>query len=110
MLKAKQKIVKALEYKPRRANEIAVCAGITVDYARAILAEMHKNKLIHVFDWVKTGKQTTKVYALGEGKDKTKPKALSKIEIMIRYNNRNRVVIRRKQRKHVTPWTGLGCL
>ena len=100
MSPAQKKIIQALQYKPRRANEIATAAGITVDYARSILAEMYKNKVIHICDWVKTGKQTTKVYALGTGKDKQKPRPLAKVEIMKRYNERWRAVIRRKQRKH----------
>lgn len=110
MSPAHKRVIQALQYRPRRANEVATAAGITVDYARSILAEMYKNKVIHICDWVKTGKQTTKVYALGTGKDKQKPRPLEKVEIMQRYNERWRAVIRRKQRKHVTPWTGLGCL
>lgn len=110
MSPAQKKMIQALQYRPRRANDVATAAGVTVDYARDKLAEMHKAGLIHISDWVKVGRQTVKVYSAGAGVDKKKPRPLARVEIMQRYNERWRAVIRRKQRKHVTPWTGLGCL
>lgn len=110
MSPTQKKMIQALQYKPRRANEIATVVGVTVGYARAKLAEMYDAGLIHISGWEKVGKQTVKVYSFGKGRDKEKPRPLAKVEIMQRYNERWRAVIRRKQRKHVTPWTGLGCL
>lgn len=110
MSPAQKKMIQALQYKPRRANEVASAAGVTVDYARAKLAEMYEAGLIHISGWEKVGKQTVKVYSLGKGRDKEKPRPLSKVEIMQRYNKKWKSVIRRRNGKPATPWSALVCL
>ena len=109
MSPAQKKMIQALQHKPHRANEVATAAGVTVDYAREKLAEMYDAGLIHISGWEKVGKQTVKVYSAGKGIDKEKPRPLSKAEIKQRYNKKWRAVIRRRNGKPATPWTGLGC-
>lgn len=108
MSPAQQRIIDALKYRPRRSCEVASAANIAPGYARDALKALYDQKQVYVCDWVKVHKVWVRVYAAGAGKDKPKPRPLDKIEIMHRYNSKWRTLTRLRQRKQITPWTGLG--
>ena len=69
------KMIKLLQDDQASVHDLAELSGLAVKTARRFALAMHKEKAIHVVDWEtdSIGRYTTKVFKLGEGKDKKRP-------------------------------------
>lgn len=100
-------IEQALAIRPMTSREASATTGYARGYAKDLLSEMHKAGQVHIKSWVKNGRVWVRVYAFGPGRDSAKPAPMTKAESMRKYNERWRTLTRLRQRKEITPWTGL---
>lgn len=80
------------------AYDIAARTGLHLVTVQSYLRALHKEKVLYIMGWVKNsrGADTTKIYRVGEGKDKPREK-YTRAEIAERY--RTRKLLRRKMQR-----------
>jgi hypothetical protein len=89
--------------------QLAARLGIGKKTARHHVLNLRRANLVRIVRWEKSGKQTVPVYGAGCGKDAPKPPPQPRLLVRLRYNEKNRAVVRLKNRKApVTPWDVLG--
>lgn len=94
-------VLKHLLTQPMTAHEAVQLTGIHIVTARRLFNEMHRHKVVHVCEWEQDslGRDATKVYALGPGKDK-KRTAMTSAERTKRYITKKRALLAQQKLDH----------